>query len=77
MNTNEIQVGDTIKVTRIGRKVGRTHQIIATKTSGLNRNDILFVLVPDSRNQNESLKWINLMDGLDTIELIAREEQVA
>jgi hypothetical protein len=77
MNTNEIKVGDKIKVTRVGRKVGRTHQIVEISKRGYDRQDILWVLVPDSRNQNESLKWVVLMDGLDTLELIAREEQVA
>jgi hypothetical protein len=71
MNTNEIQAGDLIKVTKIGNKVGRTYRVAEITPSAA--AGLCWIKVLDGRMQGmDSYKMMAIVD-FDSIELIERE----
>lgn len=78
MNINEIKAGDVIKVTQYGRKVGRVYNVYEATDRGYEIN-VMFLKVNDGKPQGKAqpIKWIAVSNGIQTIELISREMQVA
>jgi hypothetical protein len=73
MNTNEIQTGDVIKVTKIGNKIGRTYKVAGISHSASKVMGICFIKVLDGRITGmDSFKEITLLD-CDSIQLIERK----
>jgi hypothetical protein len=71
MKASEIKVGDTIKLTRIGRKLGRTHEVLTVKSN--EEKTIFWLTVPTAGygyKLGEIVKVVVVLENIDSIELV-------